>query len=642
MRLSSYLIPAAAFVVAAVLSTFAAIFSADLIEDASQSGVQSELARDGMTWVDVHAEGLQVFLTGIAPTEAERFKAISAAGRVVDAARVIDNMQIEATAGIAPPRFSVEILRNDAGVQLIGLIPADSNRERLLKDLNKLDGKPNVTDFLETAAYDMPEGWEAALGYALNALEDLPRSKISVETGRVAITAMSDSLEARREIEQKLRRMAPPTLELTLDISAPRPVITPFTLRFLLDEDGARFDTCSADTAESRERILAAARAAGLETKAKCTIGLGVPTPRWADAVEVALDGLTRLGGGSVTFSDADITLVALMDTDQALFDRVIGDMDAALPEVFALHATLPTPVEEDGEAPEFTATLSPEGLLQMRGRLPNDLTRTMTESYAASRFGTGGIHMAARLDEALPASWSLRVMAGLDALSYLSSGVLTVTGEDVSVIGKTGDPRANDEISRLLADKLDKTDHFTIDVAYLEELDPIAQLPTPEECVAKVKAVLDAQQITFEPGSGTLDAAAEPVIDEIAEILRACEEISLKLEIQGHTDSQGREEMNQALSQTRAQSVLNALHDRRILTSGFTAVGYGETTPIADNQTEEGREANRRIEFVLIRPGEESTTEETAPQDSATDDTAQDQENADTAPQETDQDDQN
>jgi OOP family OmpA-OmpF porin len=159
---------------------------------------------------------------------------------------------------------------------------------------------------------------------------------------------------------------------------------------------------------------------------------------------------------------------------------------------------------------------------------------------------------------------------------------------------------------------------------------------------VAKVKAVLDTQQITFEPGSGTLDAAAEPVIDEIAEILRACEEISLKLEIQGHTDSQGREEMNQALSQTRAQSVLNALHDRRILTSGFTAVGYGETTPIADNQTEEGREANRRIEFVLIRPGEESTTEETAPQDSATDNTAQDQENADTAPQETDQDDQN
>ncbi len=170
--------------------------------------------------------------------------------------------------------------------------------------------------------------------------------------------------------------------------------------------------------------------------------------------------------------------------------------------------------------------------------------------------------------------------MAGLDALSYLNNGALTVTGEDVSVTGNTGDPTANDTIARLLADKLDKSDHFTIDVTYLEKLDPIAQLPTPEECVSKVKAVLDAQQITFEPGSGTLDAEAEPVIDEISEILRACEEISLKLEIQGHTDSQGREEMNQALSQTRAQSVLNALHDRRILTSGFTAVAMAKPRP--------------------------------------------------------------
>ncbi|WP_243614544.1 OmpA family protein [Shimia aestuarii] len=646
MRLSSVLIPFAAFVAAAFLSIVAAVLSADMIEDASQRGVQSELARDGMTWADVHAEGLQVFLTGIAPTEAERFKAISAAGRVVDAARVIDNMQIEATAGIAPPRFSVEILRNEAGIQLIGLIPEASDRDRLLRELGRLDGDPEVTDFLETAAYDMPDGWQTALNYALSALEELPRSKISVETGRVAITGMSDSPEERREIEQALRRMAPPTLELVLDISAPRPVITPFTLRFIADAGGARFDACSADSDEARDRILAAAQTAGLQTDATCTIGLGVPTPRWADAVEIALDGIDRLGGGSVTFSDADITLVALMGTDPDQFDRVVGELETSLPEVFALHSTLPTPVEEDSEAPEFTATLSPEGLLQMRGRLPNELTRTMTESYAASRFGSGGIHMAARLDETLPATWSLRVMAGLDALSHVNNGVLTVTGESVSVTGFTGDARANDDISRLLADKLDKTDHFAIDVTYLEELDPIAQLPTPEECVGKVKSVLDAQQVTFEPGSGTLDAEAEPVLDSIAEILRACEAISLKLEIQGHTDSQGREEMNQALSQTRAQSVLNALHDRRILTSGFTAVGYGETTPIADNDTEEGREANRRIEFVLIRPAEDTETEAAAaetPEETAPEDAAQeDQESADSAPQETDQDDQN
>jgi OOP family OmpA-OmpF porin len=67
---------------------------------------------------------------------------------------------------------------------------------------------------------------------------------------------------------------------------------------------------------------------------------------------------------------------------------------------------------------------------------------------------------------------------------------------------------------------------------------------------------------------------------------------------------------MNQQLSQARAQSILNELRGRRIPTSSYTAVGYGETQPIADNDTEEGREENRRIEFRLIRPEPVASTE--------------------------------
>ena len=89
--------------------------------------------------------------------------------------------------------------------------------------------------------------------------------------------------------------------------------------------------------------------------------------------------------------------------------------------------------------------------------------------------------------------------------------------------------------------------------------------------------------------------------MDAIAELLKTCGDV--KLEIQGHTDSQGREEMNLALSQARAQSVLNELQARRVLTSSFAAKGYGELQPIADNDSEEGRETNRRIEFRLIKP---------------------------------------
>jgi OOP family OmpA-OmpF porin len=89
---------------------------------------------------------------------------------------------------------------------------------------------------------------------------------------------------------------------------------------------------------------------------------------------------------------------------------------------------------------------------------------------------------------------------------------------------------------------------------------------------------------------------------------LKKCGEI--RIEVQGHTDSQGRESMNLTLSQSRAEAVIEELMNRRILVSNITAKGYGETTPIADNDTEEGREANRRIEFRLIQP--DATVSET------------------------------
>ncbi|MGI9389741.1 MAG: OmpA family protein, partial [Boseongicola sp.] len=89
--------------------------------------------------------------------------------------------------------------------------------------------------------------------------------------------------------------------------------------------------------------------------------------------------------------------------------------------------------------------------------------------------------------------------------------------------------------------------------------------------------------------------------IDAISELLRNCQ--TVKIEIGGHTDSQGREEMNQQLSQARADAVLNEIMTRRVLTSNLSARGYGEAEPIADNKTEDGREANRRIEFRLVLP---------------------------------------
>lgn len=610
MRLSSLLIIAMTFFAAAVVSLVAANFSVKLIEESSEIGVRDALDDEGMTWAEVQADGLQVTLAGIAPTEAVRFKALTTAGSIVDAARVIDEMEVEAQAAIAPPRFSAEVLRNDSGVSIIGLIPTTSDREGAVARFSQIVGAENVADFLEQGDYPAPEGWEDALAFAMTAMAQLPRAKASIEAGRVSITAIADSPEAKAEMENKLNRTVPPSVELMLDIAAPRPVLTPFTLRFIKDEEGARFDACSADSEAARIRILAAATLAGVTGTARCTVGLGVPTPRWAEAVDQAINAVQRLEGGSVTFADADITLVALPGSDQDNFDRVVGELENSLPEVFALHSKLPKVLDPSEGPPEFIATLSPEGQVQLRGRVSDVSLRELAESFAKARFGSDKVYTAARIAENLPADWAPRVLTGLEALSGLSNGTVTVTPSDLLVSGNTGNPDASSEIAAMLAGKLGEGAEYNIDVTYQEKLDPVLGLPTPDQCEAEIGEVLKTGKINFEPGSATIDASALGVMDTIAEILRRCGDIPL--EIQGYTDSQGREAMNLALSQSRAQSVLNELRARRVLTGTFTAKGYGEEQAIADNSTEAGREANRRIEFKLIRPDTVATPEQT------------------------------
>ena len=634
MRVSSILILAGTFASAALLSLIAARFAVTLVEETSEYSVRQSLDTKSLTWAEVYADGLQVVLTGTAPSEASRFLAISTAGTVVDAARVIDEMDVEALAALAAPRFSIEILRNEDEVSLIGLIPTGADRADLLQRLSRISNDDEIADLLESADYDIPDGWDNAVDFGLEALEALPRSKISIDALRVTITAMAESEERKLKVEARLKREVPSGLRVSFDISSPRPVITPFTLRFLQDEAGPRFDTCSAHTEEGRSKIVGAARKAGIEGDLDCRIGLGVPSPNWADAAAMSIAAIAELKGGSVTFSDADVTLISPPGTDQREFDRIVGALENSLPDVFALHAVLtPDPSDPSQGPAEFVATLSPEGLVQLNGRLNDEIVAQTAESFAIARFGSATVSNRARTDEALPGDWPLRVLSGLEALSLLSNGSARVTAEDITVTGNTGSKSARSDISKLLSDKLGEGSRFSVEVTYLEKLDPVASMLTPDECEAKIAEILKVRKITFEPGSDTVDATSLGTLDEISKVLGNCTE--LRMEIAGHTDSQGRETMNEALSKSRALAVLNALRDRRVATSSFTAEGYGETKPIASNDTEEGREANRRIEITLVRPepiAETETTLESEEQTGASDTTDQADEEAATS----------
>ncbi|MCU0903534.1 MAG: OmpA family protein [Tabrizicola sp.] len=594
--------------------------AARVIESRTLNVVTARLAEAGVTWITVATDGLQVRLTGTAPDEADRFRAVNMVGSLIDASRIRDGLDVEPTTGIEAPKFSVQMLRTEDGIQLIGLMPEDPgadglNEVALTEAAKALDPSSELPDMMETAAYPAPETWNTALAFGLEALARLERSKISVTADLVEVTAIAESEDEKRQLENDLRGAAPAGVQLVLDISAPRPVITPFTLRFVVDAEGARFDSCSADTERARMQIIRTATAVGVEGAPVCQVGLGTPTPRWAEAVSLAVSAVNELGSGSITFSDADVTLLAGSTVPQAVFDKVVGDLETGLPDVFSLTSTLEkTETATEGPA-EFTAVLSPEGKVELRGRLTDEMQRSAVDAFARSAFAGAEVLTATRVDAGLPDGWALRVLAGLKALAEVQDGRLLVRPDLVEVTGVTGSTSARGRITQILSEELGQGETFKVNVRYDEALDPLAALPTPEECVADVNAVISRSKITFTPASAEIATTARPVLDELAGILTNCP--AMQMDIGGHTDAQGSEGGNLALSQARAEAVLLALQGRRVDVSGMTATGFGETQPIADNGSEEGREANRRIEFVLKGAQGVAEVAETAPSDS-------------------------
>ncbi len=597
-----------AFVIAGAVSVAAATVAVDRIETRSIEAIEGELGSHGLDWASVAADGLRVELTGTAPDEATRFRALSATGAVVDGSRVIDRMEVVQADPIAAPRFAIEILRADDNVMLIGLVPEATDRAELADDISQSADRLPVTDLMEVARHPAPATWDAALAFGLEALSRSEKAKVSIAADRVSLTTMAPDSDARATLERDLRRAAPEGVEIALDISAPRPVIAPFVLRLTREEGATSLVACSAGDEVGRDRIIAAATELGVE-EARCRIGLGAPSTEWSAAASRALEAMRGVDTGTLSLSNLDLRIEAGPDVRD--FGATVSALERHLPAEFTLTAAQADAEQVAAQAgpAEFIATRSPEGLVQMRGRMGTDRARGVVTSFGRALFGGAQMDTAIDVSPGVPDGWSLRVLAALDGLSILNNGAATVREDGIRISGLSGNREAANDLAQLMSGRLGEDVAYDIDVRYDERLDRELDMPTPEECVGRVNAILAERQITFDPGSSTIDGASRDSVEAIAAILRTCDGVSM--EVGGYTDSQGREEMNRELSQSRAEAVLTALLSRRIPVGNLSAVGYGEVDPVADNATAAGREANRRIEFSLVEePGAQGENE--------------------------------
>lgn len=198
-----------------------------------------------------------------------------------------------------------------------------------------------------------------------------------------------------------------------------------------------------------------------------------------------------------------------------------------------------------------------------------------------------------------------------LDSLNY-QLGVLNQTNTDKLRETFTAYEK-HTQVYKLAIEEMEKL-VYTAKYNWMTEAEEDLQLQKDFHVKrAKVGVTFELKNIFFDLGKATLREESKKELDKLFEILSNSD---IVIELGGHTDSIGKEEANQMLSQERVNSVRTYLTNKGIKEARLVAVGYGEKLPVASNSSEEGRQLNRRVEVKILKlqqdqEGNEVVTEE-------------------------------
>ena len=118
----------------------------------------------------------------------------------------------------------------------------------------------------------------------------------------------------------------------------------------------------------------------------------------------------------------------------------------------------------------------------------------------------------------------------------------------------------------------------------------------TSEACETRFTVISRTGAIYFKTGSADLDSTSDPLLASVVDFAKRCP--SVKLDVEGHTDNVGNKSANQRLSELRAKTIVDYLSAKGVAAARLFAAGYGDSRPVAGNDTEPHRAENRRIEF--------------------------------------------
>lgn len=549
-----------------------------------------------------------ITMTGIARsgTDYEAIQALIAAG----APQGVVLAMSEVKAPAAAPYLWSATKAADGSLSLSGMVPDAATKASLAAGQDKPD-----TAAL-TYASGEPAGFPASTSTALDLLHWLDSGSVTYDGTDWAVSGVSPSAinSAAIEAEFVTRKLA--AAGWSLDVTTtPAPVapppVTPYTWSATRSAAGAVTLSGHVPT-EAMRKFLAIH--AGPDVTDTTQVSAGAPAD-FVKATLAALDAVLALENGKATFDGRHWILTGAAPSVQAR-DMVMGPLGAAVdlndwtlnitvpaqvitPPKVKPETTEPAPpvvVPEKAEPPvtepttptldpaySFSATRAVGGAVTMSGQLPAD---PALRFFAAI---TGAPATGVTIADGAPQDFILSAETGLRGLMLLDSGQLQFAQGKWSLSGKAATNADRDAVLSSIA-ALAAGGAWTTDIAAPPPLDA---------CQAKVAEFSARNAILFQSGAAIIAEESEPALDELASYLALCPEADV--DIEGHTDADGDDQLNLALSVARAEAVVNALITRNVAASRLYAIGYGESDPIADNATSAGKRLNRRIVVKVL-----------------------------------------
>lgn len=273
-----------------------------------------------------------------------------------------------------------------------------------------------------------------------------------------------------------------------------------------------------------------------------------------------------------------------------AAWSKLEGELAKSLPAGAKLGTdALTVPVPD----PYRVGLTVKDGKALLEGFLPD--TASVEKVIAAAKAIWGdSVESRIMVAKGAPAGFIDAILGVLPGFGRFGDGHLELSGTNLTFGGSAPTAALGERIRSWIAGHLPSG--FTIGGAEVSVAVPAPVAPA--ECRTGLTAVQTSGKIRFETGSAHLNTEDTRLLDRLVVAALRCG--TAKVTIEGHTDNVGDPASNQALSEKRAAAVVAYLVELGVAADRLTSIGYGDTRPVVDNGTPEGRAQNRRIDFTI------------------------------------------